>query len=97
MEKEELSKKLYELSDKINQIVNDYATGETIIEKFVNDLWSVHFKLNSLVYKNLNIIQSDPKLTRLSRTLFQELFKHINQHYKSQKDQADSEDELENN
>ena len=93
MNKEEISKKLDEVSDKLNQTVQSYSRGEIIVEKFIDDLWALHFKLNSLSHENAQIIQADPKLLRITRTLFQEIFKYISSSVQSKEKQSKNKDE----
>lgn len=93
LDNKEVSEKLKEISDKINQTVKSYADGDIIVEKFVNDLWALHYKLNNVSYENAQIIQQDPKLLRISRTLFQEIFKYINQHLQAKPENDDKQND----
>lgn len=90
---QEVSKKLDILSSKLNETVNAYADGKIIVEKFVNDLWALHLKLNNLSYENAQVIQQDPKLLRISKTLFQEIFKYLNNQYSSKSKDLDKTDD----
>lgn len=90
----EVYDKLMEVSTKINQAVKSYADGEIIVEKFVNDLWAIHSKLNSLNYENAQAIRQDPKLTRITRTLFEEIFKYLNQHINTKPNKEEKEEEI---
>lgn len=89
----EVSKKLEEVSTKLNETVDLYAKGEIVVEKFINDLWALHYKVNNISYENAETITQDPKLLRISRTLFQEIFKYINQHYSSAKAEENQKDD----
>ena len=87
-------KKLTNITEKMELTLKMYSNYDIEVTEFFNELNNLMKKLEKILEQNTQIIEGDPKLTRVYRTIHERLSKYI-EHYNNKYPTQEKESEIE--